>query len=279
MGRIVVIGDSTTQDYDKNAYPQQGWAYYLKDVFGKDNVLNFARAGYALKTYIYAWDYIKGNIRENDPDKCYFTECLNKIGKGDTVIFAWGAINDMGMIDFDAYREAVGGEYVKDNYFVDRDVFLNVGKGYGTHNLFTLRSTPQETEKIMRFMINKIKEKCDKVIVVSSTGKYYPLNGNKFNVFCASHMYRAAIKNAAVTTESAYIDVAYDFEKEFSEIGYDDMMDKYFLSKRTYERCRRESGLDVKDGYRDDNVHYNFNGAKRICDIFLEQANKLHILP
>ncbi len=267
-----MFGDSTTAEYDDASYPQQGWAHYLKDNF-TDGVqyVNIARGGYSLKTFLYSEDYIQGNFKFNQPEKSRWAQILSRINKGDYFVFYWGGINDMGSIGRDSYREFKGGEYVKDFFFTDRDVYLNVGSGYGTHTFFTLRSEVDEYTRILSDMITQVKAKGALVLLVRGTGKYYIKDNNEKDVFPASHKYMEALKSIAAKTDVAYLNVGEIFEEEFKSIGFKAMMVKYFLYKETLEHYAMLKGVTPDLTKPDDNVHYNILGAKRICEIFLNE--------
>lgn len=275
MQKVFVFGDSTTCEYDKSSYPQQGWAHFLGEYFDEDTeIINVAHGGYSLKSFLYSRDYQLGNSSENDPQKSLWADILKKVSAGDYFIFYWGGINDMGQICADSYRLKSGGEFIRDDFFTDKDVFMNVGNGYGTHTFFTLRTTPEETCNLLAGMIDEVKTKGAFPIVAKGTGKYYKINNNEKNVFSACHNFASAVEDAAKITDSPFINIAGTFEEEFSEIGYQNMINKYFMSEHASKKFLSNKEREEKSRTADDNVHYNIDGARRICEIFVEKLSK-----
>ncbi len=268
--KIIVIGDSTTAEYGEQSFPQQGWAHYLKDYFNDVQIINFACGGWTLKNFLFDSDYVSGKNNFNTPENSRWAKILSEIEPGDYVIFNWAGINDMGQICADSYREDENGEYLRDDFFTEREVFMNVGKGYGTHTFFTLRTTPDGTREILCAMINDLKEKGAIPIISKGTGKYYKLKGQEYNVFASNHAFADAIESAASKAEVCFVNVADKFEQGFEIMGYQSMIDKYFMSKNASEKF-----MDVVSNKKvtvtaDDNVHYNIDGAKEVCRIFIE---------
>ncbi len=272
MRRVFVFGDSTTCEYPESAFPQQGWAHFLPDYLKEDvEVINVARGGWSLKSFLYSPDYISGKALNNEPKNSHWNAILREVCEGDFFVFYWGGINDMGQICADGYRPCAGGEYIRDDFFTDKEVYMNVGVGFGTHNFFTLRTTPAETAELLSGMIMDVAERGAIPIVCKGTGKYYKLMGEDKCVFAANHKYASAVCDAAKTSMVPYFNIADTFEEEFDQIGYQAMIDKYFMSRFASQKFLNGIGEEAATRDNDDNVHYNVDGARYVCELFIEK--------
>lgn len=272
---VFILGDSTTKTYDEEAYPQQGSGYYISKLF-KDgvNVTNYAQGGYSLKNFIYSPEYISGEAKENDPSKSIWSSALEKLQAGDYMIICWAGINDMLQTGSDEYRKKEGGSYVRDLQNTAKESYLPIGKGFGDYEFFTLTSTLEEYKGILKDIVISVKEKVATPILVKTTGKYYKVNGDDKNVISVVRNYSEAVKDIAEEENVIFADAGEVFEEEFSKIGYDKMLEKYFLSEKAYESFEKISGKTLEKPPVDDNVHYNMDGAKRIAEIFFEKMQK-----
>ena len=269
---VFIFGDSTTQEYSERFYPQQGWGYYLNDRFVDDvNIVNVAVAGHSLKSFLYSEDYIKGETYENHPERSEWNGIVNQIQNGDFVILYSGGINDMLQTGKDAYRPDGKGDYVLDAQNTSYESYFYLGKGLGTHSFFTLTSSVEEYTTLLYEMAETVKSKGAIPIVVQGTGKYYKVHDNDRNVVSAVRKYAAAVEDAAKRADVVYLDVGSEFEQEFSVIGYEKMLEKYFLSQKAYERFGKEKLIERKIPPVDDNVHYNLDGARRVAEIFIQK--------
>lgn len=276
MRKIIVFGDSTTSDYTEEAYPQQGWAYYLpKYVEPGVEVKNFAQGGASLKSFLYSPDYISGKARHNEPDKSKWNSLiLPEVSEGDTVIFYWGGINDMLQSSKDGYREAENGTYVRDWQNTSGESYILIGEGLGTHDYFTLRSEIEEMKELLCNMILQVQEKGAIAIVIKGTGKYYKVHGQDKNVISVTRKYADAVIDAAKACRAEYFDMGIEIEKEFFENGYEKTLDKYFLPVSLVKRFCEEKGICRPLPVVDDIVHYNCQGAEKICQKFIQEARK-----
>lgn len=274
MRKIIVFGDSTTSDYTEEAYPQQGWAYYLpKYVEPGVEVKNFAQGGASLKSFLYSPDYISGKARHNEPDKSKWNSLiLPEVSEGDTVIFYWGGINDMLQSYKDGYREVENGAYVRDWQNISQESYILIGKGLGTHDYFTLRSEIEEMKELLCEMIRQVQEKGAIPIVIKGTGKYYKVHGQDKNVISVTRKYADAVMDVAKACRAEYFDMGIEIEKEFFENGYEKTLDKYFLPVSLVKRFWDEKGICRPLPVVDDNVHYNCQGAEKICQKFIQEA-------
>ena len=274
--KVWVFGDSTTQEYTEKSYPVQGWAYYLREMLNDEiTYINVGHAGYTLKTFLYSEAYREGKTDVNEPEKSLWNQILSQIRPGDLFVFYWAGVNDMGSIGKNSYREKAGGEYVRDFYFTDRDVYLNVGEGFGTHTFFTLRSSVSQYTELLVEMLKQLRQQGAEVLLVRGTGKYYKRNGAEKDVFAASHEYMRVMKQAAEQAGVPYLNVGEIFEQEFAEIGFYQMMVKYFLYAESRKYYAALKGMEYDGSKADDNVHYNPLGARRICEIFREEVRKI----
>ena len=275
MKTIHVFGDSTTQEYKRAEYPQQGWPYYIQDAFCDDvTVKNYGHGGYSLKNFIYSGDYVKGLVSENEPQKSEWRTILDRINPGDYFLFYWAGINDMLQKGFDCYRSCKHGDYVRDWQNTSRESYIYIGEGLGEYKFFTVTSKVDEMVQIICRMLADVKEKGATPIVIRGTGKYYVVGDDDKNVISVVREYTRATEDAAKASGCLFLDVGTSFEKEFYKIGYEKVLEEYFLSKKAYERFgkRQEVTRFIPDV--DDNVHYNEDGAKKIANIFLEELKK-----
>ncbi len=267
MKNIFIIGDSTTSECTKEEYPQQGWAHYLREEFCDDvNIINCGHAGNSLKSFLYSNGAASGTTNESEWDGI-----LSQINSGDSVIFYWAGINDMLQTCADRYIEFPGGEYVRDFQNTSCESYIKIGKGLGTHKFFTYTSTIDEYKEMFTGMLEDIKKKGACVIAASGTGKYYKIGGDDKNVISVVREYTHAVRDAAAAAGAAFIDVGTEFEREFLEIGYDEMLKKYFLSKEAYAYYSTVGEVTRKVPAVDDNVHYNLEGARHVCKIFVDK--------
>lgn len=255
MRKLVIFGDSTTQEYSENAYPQQGWAYFAKDYFdGSIEVINVGHGGFSLKAFCYCGDYRKGKIAENVPEQSEWQRIKEQLDTGDILVLYWAGINDMLQTGYDEYREQKNGDYVRDWQNRRKESYIHIGTGLGTHRFFTVTSCVEEYLKLFTEMVSEVKALGVTTILVRGTGKYYPICGNDKNVISVVREYTRLVEDVAKSTDSLYLDVGSEFEKEFAEIGYKQMMEKYYVPA--------------------DNVHYNVVGAERIAELFLEKLKQ-----
>lgn len=259
MRKLVIFGDSTTQEYSEKFYPQQGWVYGVRDAFNEGiEVLNVAHAGYSLKMFQYSRDYLEGSVNCNDPEKSEWYRIKEGLKPGDFMVFYSAGINDKLQTGFDSYREQEDGDYVRDWQNRKRESYIHVGKGLGTHGLFTVTASLEEYVEIFSEMVNEVRRSGVIPIVVRGTGKYYKIRHDDRNVISVVREYSRLVEDVAKRTHSLYLDVASDFERGFREIGYDQMLERYFLSSPGFH----------------DNVHYNIKGAKKVAAIFVEKLNE-----
>lgn len=259
MRKLVIFGDSTTQEYSEKSYPQQGWVYGVRDAFKEDiEVLNVAHGGYSLKMFQYSGEYSKGTVKCNEPQKSEWYQIKELLNRGDFMIFYSAGINDKLQTGLDAYREQENGDYVRDWQNRKRESYIHIGKGLGTHGFFTVTASLEEYVEIFCQMVNEVKKLGVIPILVRGTGKYYKVHNDDRNVISVVREYSRAVEDVAKRTNSLYLDVGSEFEREFGESGYDKMMARYFLSSPDF----------------DDNVHYNMEGAKKIADLFIEKLKE-----
>ena len=269
---VFIFGDSTTQEYSEQFYPQQGWGYYLNDRFVDEvKIVNVAVAGHSLKSFLYSEDYIKGDTGENHPERSEWNAIVNRIQNGDFVILYSGGINDMLQTGKDAYRPDEKGDYVFDAQNTSYESYFYLGKGLGGYSFFTLTSSVEEYTTLLYEMAETVKSKGATPIVVRGTGKYYKVHDDDRNVISAVRKYAVAVEDAAKRAGAIYLDVGSEFEQEFSVIGYEKMLEKYFLSEKAYERFGNERAIERKTPSVDDNVHYNLDGARRVAEIFIQK--------
>lgn len=275
MKTIHIFGDSTTQEYNDAEYPQQGWAHFLDEDFSDEiKIVNYGHGGYSLKFFLYSKDYINGKVKENEPEKSEWHDILSNVKSGDYMIMYWGGINDMLMSGLDCYRPSENGCYVRDIQCTSRESYIYVGEGLGTHDFFTLTSTVEESVSLFRGMINEVKAKGATPIIVRGTGKYYTVKGDDKNVISVVRRYSERMEDVAKSTGCIYINVGSEFERGFETIGYEKMLEKYFLSLKAYDYYKTQKEVTRFIPDFDDNVHYNVEGARHIGKIFVEQLKK-----
>lgn len=274
MRKIIIFGDSTTVEYSEEAYPQQGWAYFLKDYIKKGiEIKNFAQGGASLKSFIYSPEYIKGVTTKNfEEHSKWESTILPTISAKDIVIFYWGGINDMLQSGCDAYRKKEGGAYVLDEQNTSRESYIWIGEGMGTHEFFTLRSEIMEMKDILRKMISQTKEKGAIPIIIKGTGMYYKVRGQDKEVVSVTREYADAVMDVANSCGDEIIDIGTELDKEFCTFGYEKTVQKYLLPISVIEKLRKEKGIHKSLPVVDDNVHYNYTGAARICHKIIEHA-------
>ncbi len=274
MGKIIIFGDSTTAEYTDKAYPQQGWAHFLKDYIKEGiEIKNFAQGGASLKNFIYSQEYIEGMIPDNIPEHSKWeSTILPEISEGDIAIFYWGGINDMLQSGRDAFRKKEGGPYVRDEQDTSKESYIWIGEGMGTHEFFTLRSEIAEMTEILRKMISQVQKKNAIPIIIKGTGKYYKVHGQDKNVVSVTRKYADAVCDVAKSCGVEYIDIGGRLDEEFCVNGYEKTVQKYLLPISVIDRMRKEKGIQKPLPEVDDNVHYNYDGAAGICHKIVEHA-------
>lgn len=275
MRKVWIFGDSTSADYGDSPFQyQQSWTYFLKSQLSENiEYENVAVAGKTLKWFNFCTDYQEGKITKNVAKDSLWAKILQKVKSDDLFVFFVGGINDHGQINPDQYRPNPDGDYIIDDYFQifgNREVFMYVGEGFGTHSFYTIRSTVEEYVEILTDMINAVKTKGAIPLLVRGTGKYYMRKNNNFDVFPTSHEYMAVLPQIAENTNAYYLDVGSVFENGFKTNGYAFMMENYFMSKSAVTRLNKRFGLEKECNYND-NCHHNIDGAKHVYDIFAEQ--------
>lgn len=254
MRTIYIIGASQTQEYEHKTQGNfiQGWAHFITDKFTIP-VENHAHAGWSLKKFIFSEEYIKGETNINDITKSEWYKILQKIKPDDFVMFYWTGINDMLQNVCDAYRPCEGGAYVRDEQNKLTESYIHIGDGLGTHTLFTYTSKLDEYVDLFVSMINDVKDRKATPIIIKGTGKYYSVKNNEKNVVSVVRHYARATEDVAKITSADYIDLAAEFEKLFTDIGYAEMLNRYFVP--------------------DDNVHYNIVGAKLVAQMVMKMID------
>ena len=122
-------------------------------------------------------------------------------------------------------------------------------------------------------MINQLQVKGAIPLILRGTGKYYMRNEDDFDVFPASRLYMEKLPVLCEKMNVGYIDVGTVFDKGFKEKGYCYMMENYFMTKSAVERLNKKYGKQNGCDF-DDNCHHNLDGAKHICDIFVNEVKK-----
>lgn len=274
MRKIIVFGDSTTAEYTEEAYPQQGWAHFLKEYIRKDiEIKNFAQGGASLKSFVYSPEYIQGVIPNNHAEESKWeSSILPAISAEDVVIFYWGGINDMLQSGRDGFRKKEGGAYVRDVQNTTRESYIWIGEGLGTHEFFTLRSEITEMKDIFRKMVSQAQEKGAIPIIIKGTGKYYKVRGQDKEVVSVTRKYADAVIDVAKSCSVECIDIGAELDKEFCTFGYEKTVQKYLLPIPVVDNMRTEKGIHKPLPVVDDNVHYNYDGAARICHKIVEHA-------
>lgn len=278
MKKVWIFGDSTSCENMRDPQSfEQGWTHFFKDLLNDEiEYRNVAVGGTTLKWNYHCEAYQKGEIHQNIREDSNWYKIVSEVEEGDFFVFFTGGINDHGQIGSDKYCPCPDGDYIIDDFFQifkNRDVFMYVGKGFGTHRFCTVRSTVKEYCEILSEMINDIKLKGAIPMLARGTGKYFKRNDNDFDVFAASHEYMEALPDVAKATETPYFDIGGIFEKGFSEKGYQYMMDNYFMTVNAMKLLSEKYGREQKRDWND-NCHHNIDGAKLICDIFVEEVKK-----
>lgn len=278
MKKVWIFGDSTSaENLAEPLRYEQAWSHFLRDYLTDDiEYKNVAVGGTTLKNYWLCEAYRNGEIHKNIPQDSRWNEIVSEVENGDIFVFFVGGINDHGQRGADTYYECPNGDYIIDDFyqiFKNRDVFMYVGEGYGTHRFFTLRSSVEEYAEILTQMIEQVKAKGAIPLLARGTGKYYIRNGDNFDVFPASHRYMKALPNLAEKTGIAYFDIGGIFDEGFKNKGYAFMMENYFMTKSAVKRLNQKYGRENGCSF-DDNCHHNFEGAKHICDIFVNEIKK-----
>ena len=230
MKKVWIFGDSTSAENINNPETyQQEWAFFLKDYLNDQiEYKNVAHGGTTLKTYYYCEAFRRGQIHKNIFEDSRWYKILCEIKEGDFFVFFVGGINDHGQICEDNYYPCPDGDYIVDDYFQvfeNRDVYMYVGSGYGTHRYHTLRSTVPEYEKLLELMITQVMEKGAIPLLVRGTGKYYMHTHDNFDVFPSSHQYMEILPNVAQRVDIGYLDVGGVFDEGFKTKGYKYMME------------------------------------------------------
>lgn len=278
MKTVWIFGDSISAEVPKDAEShQQGWAFFLKERLNDQiEYKNVAKAGSTLKTFYNCEDYRKGKIHKNAKEDSRWYEILSEVKEGDLFVLFVGGVNDHGQIGEDAYYPCPDGDYIIDDYFEffkNEYVYMYVGKGYGTHRFYTARSSVEDFIKLLGEMIEQLKEKGAIPLLARGTGKYYKRNNDEFDVFPSNHEYMEALPALAQKLGIVYLDVGGIMEEGFKTKGYTYMMENYFMSISAVERLNKEYGKNQKTNYND-NCHYNIDGAKHLCDIFVDELKK-----
>ena len=276
MKKIIVLGDSTTSEYTMESFPQQGWAYFLpKYVKAGVEIKNFAQGGASLKSFLFSPDYIAGKTAVNEPEKSkWHSVILPEVSEGDIVIFYWAGINDMLQSSRDGFRKKEGGAYVRDEQNLYRESYIWIGEGLGTHTYFTLRSEVPEMSKLLQEMVEQVQCKKAIPVIVRGSGKYYKVREQDRNVIAVNRKYADAVIDVAKACGVIYFDVGVEIEKEFLNYGYEKTAEKYLLPISIVKRFCAEREISRSWPYVDDNVHYNYRGAEKICQMLIEQMEK-----
>ena len=276
MKKLIIFGDSTTASYKEASFPQQGWAYYLKEYVKEGiEVKNFGWGGASLKTFLYSKDYINGISEVNEPEKSYWNSTiLPEISEGDVVIIYWAGINDMMQSSFDGFRTCHGGAYVRDWQNTSKESYVWIGEGFGTHEYFTVRSEIDEMKMLLGKMILQIQEKRANPVIVKGTGKYYSVHGHDDNVVAVNRKYADAVIEVARTCGVEHYDMGIYLEQEFAQYGYKKTMEKFLLPISVVQKGRLERGIEKAVPTVDDNVHYNWQGAQLICQHLVAQIKE-----
>lgn len=276
MRKLIVFGDSTTANYGEAAFPQQGWAYYLKEYVKKGiEVKNFGRGGASLRTFLYSPDYINGKSEINEPENSYWgTSIMPEVSEGDIVIFYWAGINDMLQSGYDGFRACQGGAFVRDWQNTSKESYIWIGDGLGTHEYFTVRSEVSEMKELLGKMIFQIREKRAYPIIVKGTGKYYKVHGQDNNVVAVNREYAEAVMDVAKKHSVEHYDIGAYLDHEFIQYGYEKTMEKFFLPISVVQKAREERKIETAVPSVDDNVHYNWCGAQLICQQLIKRIKE-----
>lgn len=276
MKKLIVIGDSTTANYGEASFPQQGWAYYLKEYVKEGiEVKNFGWGGASLKTFLYSKEYINAKSEINEPEKSYWNSTiLPEVSEGNIVIFYWAGINDMLQGGFDSFRPRQGGAYVRDWQNTSKESYIWIGEGLGTHEFFTVRSEIQEMKKLLGKMILQIQDRGANIVIVKGTGKYYPVHEQDNNVVAVNREYADAVLEVAKNCGIEHYDMGGYLNQEFMQYGYKKTMEKFLLPITVVQKGRLEKGIEKAVPTVDDNVHYNCQGARLICQHLVAQMKE-----
>ena len=277
MKKVWIFGDSISAEINNPNSYQQAWAHFLPD-FLTDNIeyKNVAVGGTTLKWFYDSTDYMKGLTHQNNRANSRWAKILSGVEAGDIFIFFLGGANDHGQIDFDGYYPCENGDYIQDDYFKlvqNRDVYLYVGSGYGTHRYWTARSSVKGFADLLTTMIGEVKAKGATPMIARGLGKCFTRNNDNFDVFPASHEYMEILPTVAKNTGVFYLDVGGVFEQNFKEKGYQYMMDNFFMTENAINALNKECGKDLICKFND-TTHTNIKGAKLLCDIFVSEMKK-----
>ncbi len=278
MKKVWVFGDSTSAvNFSKPDAYEKSWAYFLPDYLTDDvEYKNVAVAGTTLKWSYHSEAYQTGEAHENEPEKSRWRDIVSKVSADDIFIFFIGGINDHGNVGGNKYLPCPNGDYILDDFqklFYNKDSFLYVGEGFGTHRYYATTSTVEEFAEILEDMINQVKAKGAIPIVARGTGKYYMRNNDNFDAFPASRRYMEVLPALCKKINVEYIDVGGIFDKGFKEKGYKYMMDNYFMTINAFKMLDEKYGKNTPRDW-DDNCHHNLEGGKHICGILVEEVKK-----
>lgn len=277
MKKVWIFGDSISAEITKPDSYQQAWAHFLPEYLnGEIEYKNVAVGGTTLRWFYDSTDYIKGISHKNEYEKSRWAQVVSRVEEGDIFIFFLGGANDHGQIDFDNYYPCENGDYIQDDYFKlvqNRDVYLHVGSGYGTHRYWTARSTPNGFAELLTTMVEEIKAKGATPMIARGLGKCYMRNNDNFDVFPASHEYMETLPDVAKNTGVFYINIGGVFELGFKEEGYQHMMDTLFMTENAISNLNKETGQNIPCKFND-TTHTNIKGAKRLCEIFIKEMKK-----
>lgn len=278
MKKVWIFGDSTSaENLTAPLRYEQAWSHFLRDYLTDDvEYKNVAVGGTTLKNFWMCDAYRKGEIHENNPKDSRWNEIVSEVEDGDLFIFFVGGINDHGQRGEDTYYPCPNGDYILDDFqkiIYNKDVYMYVGEGYGTHRFHTVRSTVEEFAEILTNMIEQVKAKGAVPMLARGTGKYFMRGENNFDVFPASRRYMEALPSVAQKTDIPYFDIGGIFDEGFKEIGYSGMMENYFMTIAAVKRLNAKYGRENSMNWND-NCHHNMEGAQHICDIFVNEIKK-----
>ena len=277
MKKVWIFGDSISAEVNNSLSYQQAWSHFFKEHLNENiEYKNVAVGGTTLKWFNNCDAYRKGEIHKNIPEDSRWHKIIGEVEKGDFFIFFLTGANDHGQRDEDNYFECPNGDYILDDFYKlvrNRDVYVYVGEGYGTHRYYTARSSVEEFSATATDMIEQVKAKGAIPLIARGTGKYFKRNDNNFDVFLSNHNYVEMLPQIAQKTGAAYLDIGGNFETGFKELGYAEMMERYFMSETAIERLNKKFGKEIECKF-DDNCHFNLEGAEHLCGIFIEELKK-----